>query len=380
MIVLGLDTAEGGCSAALCEAGTVLAAERAVMARGHAEALAPMVARVLGSAGLAPGRIGRLGVTVGPGTFTGLRVGLAFARGMALVLGVPLVGVTSLAALAAAARRTCPDHAVLASFEARRDELYVQLLGPSGAPETEPELLSFASAVGRGRAALGQGRLALAGTGTDRLAEALPGAVPTAVRVPDAREVAELAAVGDPARHPPRPLYLRPPDAALPVLRPPEPRPVRPSRRDGPSIVPVGPEAAPVLAALQADCFPDPWPSADIAWQLSHLGTCAWLAKEQGAPLGFLLARVTGDEAEILSLGVTSGARRRGLGRALLEAAIEGLGPRAVSLFLEVAETNAAARALYRRLGFREVGRRKGYYRPPAAPADALVLRRPLGS
>src|SRR3978361_1396056 len=99
MIVLGLDTALGACSVALLADGETLAHEHRTMQRGHAEALAPMFKPVMREAGLSFAALDRIAVTTGPGTFTGQRVGLAFARGLRLALGKPAIGVTTLDAI-----------------------------------------------------------------------------------------------------------------------------------------------------------------------------------------------------------------------------------------------------------------------------------------
>ncbi|HXI85963.1 MAG TPA: tRNA (adenosine(37)-N6)-threonylcarbamoyltransferase complex dimerization subunit type 1 TsaB, partial [Parvularculaceae bacterium] len=103
MIVLGLDTALKSCSAAIVENGSLRAEARLPLEKGHAEHLAPMVAALFREAQIGPRGIDRVGVVVGPGAFAGVRVGLAFARGLALGTEIRIVGVTSLAALAAGA-------------------------------------------------------------------------------------------------------------------------------------------------------------------------------------------------------------------------------------------------------------------------------------
>lgn len=136
-----------------------------------------------------------------------------------------------------------------------------------------------------------------------------------------------------------------------------------------------GPEDAPALAALHAASFPAQaaWGADAIGMMLGLPGAFAlWRPGE-----GFVLARAAGGEAEIVTLAVVPAARRRGLGAALMTGAMAVAVARGASaLFLEVAEANAAALALYRSLGFVEVGRRPRYY---ADGADALVLRRDLG-
>lgn len=124
------------------------------------------------------------------------------------------------------------------------------------------------------------------------------------------------------------------------------------------------------LAALHASCFPDAWDAAAITGLLVTPGTFAFTHDD-----GFVLARVAGDEAEILTLAVAPAARGRGLGRALLQAVIRRATEMgAASLFLEVGADNSAALALYAGLGFTRVGMRKAYYND----GDALVLRLPL--
>lgn len=124
---------------------------------------------------------------------------------------------------------------------------------------------------------------------------------------------------------------------------------------------------ADALAALHASCFPDAWDAAAITALLDTPGAFAFSHDD-----GFVLARVAGDEAEILTLAVAPAARGRGLGRALLQAVIRRTAEMgAASLFLEVGADNPAALALYAGLGFTRVGMRKAYYNG----GDALVLR-----
>ena len=136
-----------------------------------------------------------------------------------------------------------------------------------------------------------------------------------------------------------------------------------------------------VLQALHARAFDAPWPAVEIERLMRIMGGFAILA-EAAAPQGFILVRTVADEAEVLTLAVAPDVRRQGVGRALVEAAGQEAARRgARSFFLEVAEDNPAALALYESADFQAVGLRRAYYaRPNAAPADALVLRRPLNS
>ena len=140
-----------------------------------------------------------------------------------------------------------------------------------------------------------------------------------------------------------------------------------------------GPAEAPALAALQAACFADAWGCTAIAGLMTAPGAIALIARaESGTAAGFSLARAAADEAEIVCFGVAPAWRRQGLGRALVGATVAATAAAGASaLFLEVAEDNAAARALYAATGFAAVGRRRAYYRgPDGAPVAALVLRR----
>lgn len=209
LVCLGLDTALGACSAALATKTRVLAAERVLMRTGQAEAIAPMVARVLAAAGIEMAAIGRIGVTTGPGTFTGQRIGLSFARGLRLALGVPCAGVTTLEALAVAARARHPGRAVLAAIDARRGEVYAQGFGADGAALGDPALLSLAAAEDL---AARMGAPVVAGSG----GAVLPGLDADSDDQPDAAVIARLALERAAPDGPPAPFYLREADAKLP--------------------------------------------------------------------------------------------------------------------------------------------------------------------
>jgi ribosomal-protein-alanine N-acetyltransferase len=135
---------------------------------------------------------------------------------------------------------------------------------------------------------------------------------------------------------------------------------------------PARPADLEAIARIEADSFGDPWPADAFR---TYLGGCFLVAEEAGAVLGYLVARTAGDEAEVLDVAVDPAARGRGIGRALLADALRGLRERgARRAYLEVRESNTVALGLYQSLGFRPVGRRRGYYRQPTE--DALVLAR----
>ena len=209
MIVLGLDTCLSSCSVAVLDGERVLASAREVMARGHQERLAPMAQQVMAEAGLAFDKLDRIAVTVGPGSFTGLRVGIAFAKGLALALDLPAVGIGTLEALAAEA-----EGLVFPAIDARRGQIYLQAL-EDGRALMAPDALTAEVAAGR-LAELSQGRpFTLVGSGATLLTDFAPAATVIAAEGADARNVARLAGARGPA--PLIPLYLRAPDARLPA-------------------------------------------------------------------------------------------------------------------------------------------------------------------
>lgn len=209
MIVLGLDTCLASCSVAVSDGERVLASAREVMARGHQERLAPMAQAVMAQASLPFDRLDRIAVTVGPGSFTGLRVGIAFAKGLAAALDLPTVGVGSLEALAAEA-----DGLVFAVVDARRGQVYLQGF-EDGRALMAPDALTAETAAAR-IAELSMGRpLTLVGSGAPLVQALTPGAAMILAEGADARHVARLAAGREPK--PLKPLYLRAPDAKLPA-------------------------------------------------------------------------------------------------------------------------------------------------------------------
>ncbi|HEY4274325.1 MAG TPA: tRNA (adenosine(37)-N6)-threonylcarbamoyltransferase complex dimerization subunit type 1 TsaB [Rhizomicrobium sp.] len=208
-LILAVDTALGACSVAVLRGETILHHHFEEMTRGHAEALAPMVDRAMGQAGVAFTGLDRLAVTTGPGTFTGQRVGLAFMRGLRIGLNKPLIGITTLEAMAAAtgSRRAAAIH------DAKRDEAYL-LLWENGEIRLPPTVLPFEEGVSRIRSF---GSCALCGTGAETASAALGAQFPVStIRQPDALWVARLARARAVPAEPPAPLYLRAPDAKLP--------------------------------------------------------------------------------------------------------------------------------------------------------------------
>lgn len=197
MTVLALNTAGPACDLALVHGGCVVAEQRVAMARGQDGALPGLVDELLGTAGCALKDVGRIAVIVGPGSFTGVRIGTAYARGLALVLDVPCLGITSLEACVAP---DAPPVCVALQAQRRPPDLtfWTQQVGAEGSsPEEWPldRVLAWSGPMISDRPDLVSG----AKTGEPRAAR-----------------VGLWAEEADPARHPPAPVYVRLPDAALP--------------------------------------------------------------------------------------------------------------------------------------------------------------------
>jgi tRNA threonylcarbamoyl adenosine modification protein YeaZ len=226
MRILAIDTSCGATSVAAVETGRMepLAALSRAMARGHAEALAPMVEEVGRSLEGGFPSLGQIAVTVGPGSFTGIRVGVALARAMGLALGIPVVGISTLVAFAAPLLSEPRPGIIAAAIDARHGSVYFQLFESSGRPLGPARCDTLRECV-RG---IGAGPALLAGDAADLVAAeahrtGLPYDLAAAAAAPDIVAVARLGLALDPARNPARPLYVKPPDArpspAQPIAR-----------------------------------------------------------------------------------------------------------------------------------------------------------------
>jgi tRNA threonylcarbamoyladenosine biosynthesis protein TsaB len=209
MIILALDTALETCSAALMDGDRVLASRSEPMARGHQERLAPLVAEVMAEAGVGFDRLDRIGVGVGPGSFTGLRVGLAFAKGLGVALDRDVVGVGDLEALGAGTLGFAA-----AVIDARRGQVYAQPF-QNGIAVEAPRALSVEDVADWLIDIDQAGPAQLVGPGAALLVEAFPAAAVDPRGGPDPVILARMALAADPA--PPHPIYLRAPDAKLPA-------------------------------------------------------------------------------------------------------------------------------------------------------------------
>jgi tRNA threonylcarbamoyl adenosine modification protein YeaZ len=216
MRILAIDTSCGAVSACVLESGASepIAGESLAMARGNAEALAPLLQRVMAKVEGGFASLDRIAATVGPGSFTGIRIGLATARAIGLGLSLPVVGVSSLVAFAGPLLVEVRPGLIAAAIDARHGRVYLQLLESNGRPFLSPRVATLREAV----RAIGAGPARLAGNGALLLAAeaariGLPVEIADQLDYPDILSVARLGLIAEASRSPPRPLYLKAPDA-----------------------------------------------------------------------------------------------------------------------------------------------------------------------
>jgi tRNA threonylcarbamoyladenosine biosynthesis protein TsaB len=220
MLVLAIDTALDACSAALIDASDdrTLASESREIGRGHTEHLLPIVDGVMKAAGVKFSDVDRFAVTIGPGSFTGLRVGLSAARGFGLVTKKPVVGISTLAAFTAPLITQDQAVPVVAAIDAKHGNLYMQMVGVGGRTLVTPRAAGLRETV----RAVALGPVRIVGNGAAILAAHWPATAPQPVLVeqraaPDIEWIARIGAVADPAQATPKPLYLKLPDAQPPL-------------------------------------------------------------------------------------------------------------------------------------------------------------------
>src|SRR5262249_17039565 len=205
MRVLAIDTALAACAAAVLDTDRgIVASESLPMVRGHAEALIPLIARVMKQSDTTFRDLDRIAVTTGPGSFTGVRVGLAAARGFGVATGVPVVGVSTLSVYAAPFLAGNGKFPVVAAIDARHDHVFLQVFGPGGQTLVTPRLVHLSEAI--------------------RAASDAPACLVASAARPGADGFAKDAA-GAPARDPPGPPRTR---WGAPIRARPPPTPAGP--------------------------------------------------------------------------------------------------------------------------------------------------------
>lgn len=366
MLLIAIDTATPLTSVALVDADRVLATRQALDGRRTAELLAGQLAELLA---LAPGPVAGVAAGVGPGPFTGLRVGLVSAAVLSDALGVPSYGVCSLDALAAA-----HEPPVTVVTDARRHEVYWASYDATGRRCAGPAVdrpTQLAASLPPGSRVAGAGALAYRVLfGAARLAEGEP--YPTAAAVAALAMPRALAGAAGEAL---TPLYLRRPDAVPPAGM------VPPGGIESPDELVVRamqPADLPAVLAIERAVFgAEAWSEALFRSELEQEAAArSYLVALAGADLvGYAGLCVYPEDAWVQTLAVQPDRWGRGIGRRLLTALLEHAAQRGRAVIgLEVRADNSRAQQLYRRHGFVEIARRRGYYQP--SNVDALVMRR----
>jgi tRNA threonylcarbamoyladenosine biosynthesis protein TsaB len=361
MVMLVLDTSLEGCSAALFVGAELLASRFEVMERGHAERLPVIVADICRETGFSPKALSRVAVTRGPGTFTGVRIGLSYAKGLGLARNIPVIGIDTLTA-------TAVPHAgaakplLIAHTAGGTGKVYTAAYaGHSLMTLRMPALLTPQEAAQDLTDAL------VIGTGAEAVITTNPAlAIAMGNHLPDAALFGAYALDLPPTEHPADPLYLREADA----------KPSAPPDLAHPHVSHAPTNKLAMLAAIHRNCFQPGWTEEMLRSALSVPGSGALVVELAGRTYGFLQFQWVAGEAELNTLCVLPLYRRQGFGKLLMEALITELKTKLTSkLYLEVAADNEGAIALYGGLGFKETGRRSGYYaRNGGEAVDAITM------
>jgi tRNA threonylcarbamoyladenosine biosynthesis protein TsaB len=357
MLILSIDCAGHGCGVCVWKDGNVLSTLNETMERGQDQRLMPLIIEALRQANVTFNDLDRIAVTRGPGSFTGLRIGLAAARGLGLATGKPVIGIDRFSIY----RAQHPDKDLMVIIASRRKELYCRYYSASEQTE-EPKMLAAEEIT-----AFLQDKPKTIVTG-DIPADMFPAYQPAteAEHLTSAR----LAAHTD-AKSPeflPRPLYLRAPDVTMPKQTTKDTQPkmtIRPLPKDQDDL----------LASLHADCFGSAkWKLKQIQESLALKTTKGWAVFEGDKIIGFALCQLIPDQSEILTICVHPTHRRRGAAEKLLCTAAKAAHGIGSNLFLEVAADNLSALALYEKLGFQRTGHRPHYYWDGEHAVDAILL------
>lgn len=394
--VLALESSGERLSAAVLDSeGRCLAEASRISRQGHVRHLSGLVEEALAAAGVGLGQIERIAVDVGPGSFTGIRVGLATARGLAQPRGLPVVGVLSVAALLdgyppgqtllVGVLPAGGRHAYAGFFRndlsGRLSVLCAPAVGDAG---------SLAGAVRRALALCPRRtRVRLAGPGAlaerERWEAEFPGALDESWRPqgPAAEAVGRLGLAQAPGRlaHGAevapytgttglRPLYVRRPQA---VERAGEMRDGRRGLWEELEVEPLGPAQLDDVLGIERTVFGDPWPRRFFEEELRLRESVACAVRHRGVLAGYLLAWALPEEIHLGNLAVAPAYQRRGVGGFLLRWLLdEARERRARRIALEVRTSNFAAQELYRAHGFETMLLRRGYYQESGE--DALVM------
>ncbi len=364
--------------------GTALAERVEEVGHGHTRRLTPLVEDTLRVAGVSLGDLGWIAADLGPGSFTGVRVGLATAQALAMVSGARLVGASSLTALALGTR--APRALVVPLVPAGRRDVYAGFFRGDARGDTRLFAMPCVGTVevvldrvAEARDVLGEVAVKFVGPGAARECQALEAAWPGSTTPPwraaglSAADLARAAcATGGSARGLPvpgaatAPVYVRPALAEDTV------------RHRALAGIPIllramTPADVPAITTIERQVFPDPWSDAAFLGELRQPGMHARVADREGRLAGYSLTWLGSGVGHLGNIAVAPDQRRRGVAAALLDDLLDRARAMTVqSVTLEVRVSNAEAQALYRTRGFRVAGLRRRYYRDGGE--DALVM------
>ena len=348
MLILGIDSAGFGCAACVVRDGEVVALAHEQMERGQDQRLMPLVLDVMKKAGVEFDQLDRIAVTRGPGSFTGIRIGLAAARGIGLASGKPVIGIDRFAVYREQIKTI--NQNLLVVINARRKEFFCRFY-PARDDAAEPMMVTpeeIAAFLERHSGTVLAGDVSLPGMTASEESE-----VVTATKLAG-------AAYPDDIEHLPRPLYIRPPDVTM--------------KKQPISFRGATPGDITILSQIHIESFGAAgWNETQVKGSLDLPTTHGWIAMEGKEPVGFILCQIAPIEIEVLTFCVRPSHRKKGIGEKLLQQAIGVAQDTGASLLLEAAADNLPARKLYEKLGFAESGKRKNYYARDTGAVDAVL-------
>jgi tRNA threonylcarbamoyladenosine biosynthesis protein TsaB len=350
MLILALDSAGQGCSACVWHDGKVLAAAHEPMERGQDRRLMPLVLEIMKKANVEFAALDRITCTRGPGSFTGIRIGLAAARGIGLASGKPVIGIDRFSIFREQIKTQGKN--LLVVINAKRKELFCRFY-PAREEATEAVMITpdeIRAYLSRHSETIVTGDIELEGLFTPASEN----------EVITCAALAARADVNDPIFLP-RPLYIRPPDITM--------------KKAAHLIRAVSVDDAPLLSRIHIESFGAAgWNAEQMKGSLALATTRGWMALQGAEPIGFILCQITPGQSEVLTFCVRPSYRRRGAGVFLLQQAIATIHDEGNAvLLLEAASDNLAARKLYEKLGFTTTGKRANYYRRGTGTTDAVL-------
>jgi tRNA threonylcarbamoyladenosine biosynthesis protein TsaB len=349
MLILGLDSASNGCNVCVWRDGQVLSLIEKHMERGQDQQLMPVVLQALEKAQVTFEQIDRIAVTRGPGSFTGLRIGLAATRGLGLALSKTVIGIDRFHIYREQYKSTTDNLLIL--IQSKRAELYCQITSNSAdSPQTEMMTVTQIEDLLKKNL-----NLKIVGDGksfADKIGRATEPEVATCVRL------SATANPDDPDCHP-SPLYIRAPDVSIQM----------------PILQPMTSAMLPQLAAMHKASFGNnAWSVKQFQGSLNQSSTVGLTAFQNEQIAGFILCQIIDGQWEILTMCVDAPLSRRGIGEQLLREIMRRANTTQSLIYLEVAVDNVAAHSLYKKCRFMQTGLRKNYYRRDKGAVDAILM------